>query len=270
MRRIVVSSFAALALVLSLSSCSKQQTATDTTTMGTDSLLASNPVEQPAGDITPQGQYQTPEPATPASAPMTPAPKPATKHTSTTHTPTPEPAPVAHAHPGVTVESGTALNISVGNQISSEFANVGDTWSGELKENVIVGDRVVFPAGSIVSGTVTEAVPAQKGGTLARLGLEVNAITVNGTKHAISAGTEPIEAGSARARNLGAVAGSAAAGALIGKVVGGGKGALIGGLLGAGAAGVGVAKSKGYQVVLKEGTAVTFTVKQPTTVPVGT
>ena len=267
MRRIVVSALAAVALVLTLAACSKQQTATDTT-MGSDSLLASNPVEQPAGDITPQGQYQQPEPSTPAGAPVTRAPKPVTR----THTPAPthtvsEPAPVHHA--GVTVESGTPLNISVANQISSESANVGDTWSGELKDNVVVGDRVVFPAGSVVSGTITEAVPAQKG-SLAKLGLEVNSITVNGTRHAISASTEPIEAGSPRARNLGAVAGAAGAGALIGHAVGGGKGALIGGLLGAGAAGVGVAKSKGYQVVLKEGTAMTFTVKQPTTVAVGT
>jgi hypothetical protein len=124
----------------------------------------------------------------------------------------------------------------------------------------------VFPAGSTVTGTVTEAVPAEKG-SLARLGVEVNAITVNGTRHAVDAGTEAIVAGSPRARNLGAIAGGAAAGALIGKAVGGsGKGALIGGLLGGAAAGAGVAKSKGYQVVLKEGTVVTFNVKAPVTI----
>jgi hypothetical protein len=175
----------------------------------------------------------------------------------------PEAAP---ASTGVTVDAGTSISVSVSNQISSETANVGDTWSGEVKENVIVGDKVVFPAGSVVSGVITEAVPAAKG-TLARLGFEVNAITVNGTKHAVEAGTEAIEAGSPRARNLGAIAGGAAAGALIGKAVGGGgKGALIGGLLGGAAAGAGVARSKGYQVVLKEGTVVTFNVKQAVTV----
>jgi len=67
---------------------------------------------------------------------------------------------------------------------------------------------------------------------------------------------------SPRARNLGAVAGGAAAGALIGKAAGGGKGALIGGLIGGAAAGAGVAASKGYQVVIKEGTPLTFTVDE--------
>ena len=43
---------------------------------------------------------------------------------------------------------------------------------------------------------------------------------------------------------------------------GGNKGALIGGLLGGGAATGAVAKSKGYQVVLKPGTELTFTVSR--------
>jgi len=124
----------------------------------------------------------------------------------------------------------------------------------------------VFAAGSVVTGTITEAVPAQKG-SLAKLGLAVTSITSNGNKVAVDAGTESIEAGSPRARNLGAIAGGAAAGALIGRAIGGGgKGALIGGLIGGAAAGGAVAKSKGYQVVLKEGTALTFNVKQPVTV----
>jgi len=70
-------------------------------------------------------------------------------------------------------------------------------------------------------------------------------------------------AGSTRARNVGAVAGGAAAGALIGKAVGGsGKGALIGGLIGGASAAGAAAASKGYQVVLKEGTVITFSVKE--------
>ena len=260
MRRLIPVASVTFLLALTLAACSQNKTADVAAT--SDSLMASNPVEQPAGDITPQSQYTEPKPdATPAAT------TPATKTTPPAHKPaTKTPAPAPAANPGTRVDAGTAISVSVASQISSETANVGDTWTGEVKENVIVGDRVVFPAGSTVSGTITEAVPA-KSGSLARLGVEVNAITVNGTRHAVDAGTEAIEAGSPRARNLGAIAVGAGAGALIGKAVGGGgKGALIGGLLGAGAAGAGVAKSKGYQVVLKEGTVVTFNVKQPVTI----
>lgn len=243
--------------------CSKKQTAT-TTEGGSDSLLSSNPVEQPSGNLTPQTQY-TPPPATAQTPP------PATERTasSTAHTRRTEHhasrEPAAAANPGVTVDAGTAIQVSVGTQLSSQTANVGDTWTGSVKDNVIVGDRVVFPAGATVSGVVTDAKPAAKGDR-AELGIAVTSITVNGTSHAVDASTEPVIAGSTRARNLGAIAGGAAAGALIGRAVGGGKGTLIGGLIGAAGAGAGVAASKGYQVVLKEGTVITFSVKQPVTI----
>ena len=78
----------------------------------------------------------------------------------------------------------------------------------------------------------------------------------------LTAETDPVIAGSPRARNLGAIAGGAAAGALIGKAVGGdGKDAAAGAIIGGAAATAGVAASKGYQVVLKNGTELVFTVK---------
>lgn len=246
----------AVLTVAALSGCGAKQTAMDTTA-SSDSLLSSSPVEQPSGSITPQSGFNQSAPVANNTAPRAPRYSPPRQST-------PSPAPARDR--GVTVASGTGLNVGVDTQVSSETANVGDTWTGTLKENVIVGDRVVFPAGSVVSGVVTEAVPAEKG-SRARLGLGVTGITVNGSRIAVEGGTEPIEAGSTRARNLGAMAGGAAAGALIGRAAGGsGKGALIGGLIGGAVAGAGVAKSKGYQVVLKEGTVITFNVKQPVTV----
>jgi len=75
--------------------------------------------------------------------------------------------------------------------------------------------------------------------------------------------TEAIVAGSTRARNLGAIAGSAAAGALIGKAVTGStEGAVAGAVVGGGVATGVVAASDGYQVVLKSGTALTFTTNE--------
>ena len=152
------------------------------------------------------------------------------------------------------VEEGTEL-IRVG-------AQAGDAWQGVVADPVVIGTAAPIPAGSIVHGVVRGVAPAQKG-SRAYLLLAVTSIDVNGKTHNIGAGTDSIVAGSTRARNLGAIAGGAAAGALIGKAVGGGgKGALIGGLIGAGATTAGVAGSKGYQVVLKEGTEMTFTTRE--------
>jgi hypothetical protein len=94
------------------------------------------------------------------------------------------------------------------------------------------------------------------------LDLAMGSMTVEGAGYTAHASTEAIEAGSTRARNLGAIAGGAGAGALIGGAIGGKKGALLGGLLGGAGAGGAVAKSKGYQVVLKEGTELTFSTSQ--------
>jgi len=108
-----------------------------------------------------------------------------------------------------------------------------------------------------VNGVIEAAKPAERGDR-ALLLLAIQSVTVNGKTHNFSATSDSMIAGSTRARNVGAVAGGAAAGALIGHAIGGGKGALIGGLLGAGAATGGVAKSKGYQVTVDEGSAVVF------------
>jgi hypothetical protein len=252
--RHVITSLAALAILAVMGCSATKKEAMETTS---DSLVASNPQEQTQGNITPEPVRE-------------PAAEPAPVHTSTParrpprRSPAPEPAPVSH---GVTVPSGTSVAVSVNTKITSETAQVGDTWVGVVKDPVMVDGRTVIPAGATVTGTVTAAKPAVKGDR-AMLDLGISSINIDGKSYHVSGGTEEIIAGSTRARNLGAMAGAAAAGAIIGRAVGGsGKGALIGGLIGAGAAGAGAAASKGYQVVLKEGTNLTFTTNEAVTVP---
>jgi len=148
-----------------------------------------------------------------------------------------------------TLESGTAIDVSLGANVSSEAVAVGDAWHGTLVENVSTGNGGTIPAGSEVNGVVTHVVAAARG-SRAELELGVRSIRVDGHVTSIVATSPPVIAGSPRARNLGAIAGSAAAGALIGNAVGDGKGAVAGGVIGAAAATGVVASSKGYQVVL--------------------
>jgi hypothetical protein len=157
------------------------------------------------------------------------------------------------------VPAGTSIQVALGSTISSETANAGDSWHGKVTNDVVTNGKVVIPAGSSVSGTVVSSVEAKRG-SRAMLDLAVRNVTVNGRSQAVSAGAEEVIAGSTRARNLGAIAGGAAAGALIGKAVGDGKNGAVGGLIGGAAATGVVAASKGWQVVLKEGTVMSFTV----------
>ena len=249
-----------LALAISAAACAKkQETAQQATTV--DSLLASNPSEQTTGNLTPQEQYQQPAP----QEQTPPAPAPAT-HTQKKHT-SPPASSASHVanstptHEGVTVPAGTSFKVAVSTGITSATAMPGDSWTGSVKDPVIVGDRVVIPAGAMVHGVVSGAKAAEKG-SRAVLVLSVRSVEVDGKTHSLSANADSMIAGSTRARNVGAVAGGAGAGALIGKAIGGGKGALIGGLIGAGAATGAVAASKGYQVEVKEGAEVTFNVNE--------
>ena len=248
-----------LAIVLAVfaAGCGAKKEAATTTTDST--AFATNPTEQAQGTLTPQPPATAPEaapkPETPASkaAPKAAAPKAAA------------PKAAAPAPAGVVVPAETAITITMSTPLSSESAKVGDTWTGVVKNNVVIGEKAVIPSGSTVSGTVTAVKPAAKGDR-AMLDLAIGSMKVEGADYTAHATTEAIEAGSTRARNVGAIAGGAGAGALIGGAMGGRKGALIGGLLGGAGAGAGVAASKGYQVVLKEGTELTFKTTQSVTV----
>ena len=159
----------------------------------------------------------------------------------------------------LTLPAGTSIDVALATSISSETANVGDIWTGSIPSAVVVDGRTLIPAGSSATGTVKGVRPAQKGDR-AMLDVGLSSITVGDHRYDVHGSTEAVIAGSTRARNLGAIAGSAAAGALIGKAVSGtGKGAVVGGVIGGGAATGVVSQTKGYQVVLKEGTAITFT-----------
>jgi hypothetical protein len=240
----------AIVLAVALSGCGKKQAADMTLA---DSLaFAANPTESTAADLTPQGTVPEPAP--------TPTPAPVAKPKATA--PRTAPAPKAPAPaPGISVPSGTAIAVTLNNPISSETAKVGDTWTGVVKNNIVIDEKTVIPAGSTVEGTVTAVKPAAKGDR-ALLDISITSLGVEGSHYAATATTPAIEAGSTRARNLGAIAAGTGAGALVGGAVGGKKGAIIGGLIGAVGSGGAVASSKGYQVVLKEGTELTFNTTQ--------
>lgn len=259
---------ASLILVAALaSSCGKKN---DQQAGGTasDSLLSTNPVEQPQGQIQPQTGMSAADSA--AQAAQTPTPAPASTPTpskpSTTPHKKPAPAPKPAEAPSATVAAGTAVSISIDEAISSQTAHAGDSWTGTVKEAVIVGSAAPFPAGSTVHGVI-EGVQGAEKGSRAYLVLRVTSIEANGSTHEVSASADSLIAGSTRKRNLGAIAGGAAAGALLGKAIGGsGKGAVIGGILGGAAATGAVAASKGFQVEVEKGKVMTFHVDNDTKV----
>ncbi len=164
-------------------------------------------------------------------------------------------------HSSRPLAAGTRIEVTLGSTISSETAHVGDAWRGTVTHSVASSSGAGIAAGSAVVGEVA-GVTAARRGSRAALRLEVTRIQVDGNEHAVSASAAAVIAGSTRKRNVGAIAGGAVAGALIGKVVGDGDNAAAGGLIGGAAATGVVAASKGFQVVLTDGQVMHFTVSQ--------
>jgi hypothetical protein len=158
--------------------------------------------------------------------------------------------------------SGTSIDVTLGTNLSSEAASVGDAWTGVVANAVVVGGRTLAPAGSVAGGTVTGVRPARKGDR-AMLDLGLTSFTVGDRSYRVHGTTEAIIAGSTRARNLGVIGAATAAGAVVGHAIGGSdKGTIIGAVVGGGAATGVVSQTKGWQVVLKQGTPLTFTTSE--------
>lgn len=160
----------------------------------------------------------------------------------------------------VLIPAGTSFNVRLDSQVSTENGQQGDSWTGTVSQSVIADNRVVIPAGTPVEGVVTSS---QQGthSTRPSMQLAVSRVTVDGRSQTVNADTEPIVAGSNRAKKLGVIAGGAAVGALLGHAVAkDSHGTLIGGVLG-GAAGYGLSRHAMRTMQLKPGTVLTFTTR---------
>ena len=167
------------------------------------------------------------------------------------------------------IPAGTAVNVRLDTKVSTENANPGDTWTGTVTQAVYANngnyrysyDRVGIPAGSPVQGVVTTAEQGTHD-TRPELGLEIQRVKVNGRSYVMNADTEPIVAGTSRAKKVGAIAGGAAVGALLGhSVAKEHHGTLIGGLLG-GLVGYGATRHAFRTLELQPGTELTFTTRE--------
>ena len=160
----------------------------------------------------------------------------------------------------VMVPAGTPIDVRLDSKISTENQSSGDTWSGTVYRSVMSGGQVAIPAGSPVTGVVMNSVQGTHE-TRPQIALALRTAVVDGRTLRVNGETEPIVAGSNRAKKVGAIVGGAAVGALLGHAVGDRKGSVIGGLLG-GAAGYGATRHALRTMQLKPGTVISFTATQ--------
>ena len=172
--------------------------------------------------------------------------------------------PVAPAR-ATTIPAGTAVPVTLLAQIDSEHNEVGESWTGRVTRDVVVGGQVVIPAGAAVSGVVVAMDEGDRNEGNGSVTIEARSIeTVSGTRSIASA---PVSGGHSYAEQsfpAKETAIGAGAGAAIGAIVGGKKGAAIGAAAGGmGGAAMGSARAD-YEVAMPAGTD--FTVRISNTV----
>lgn len=183
---------------------------------------------------------------------------------------TPPPPPPPPPVQKVTIPDGTQVAVRLVEALDSGRNHAGDVFHGTLAQPIVLGDKVVIPASSDVTGQVTDAKDAGHFSGNSSLSLKLTSLTVNGKTYQIS--TEQWEQqGKGRGKNTAAkVGGGAAVGALIGGLIGGGKGAAIGAGVGAGGGTAAQGVTKGQQVTLASESVVNFKLSDSLTVtPVG-
>lgn len=172
----------------------------------------------------------------------------------------PPPQPVIQT---VTAPSGKAIPVRITESLSSATSQAGETFTGVVTRPVVSDGFVLIPAGSAVSGRVVAAKDAThfKGSSL--LSIQLTSVRRHGTAIPISTTAYSVQ-GTARGKNSAIkIGGGAAAGALLGGLLGGGKGAAIGTLAGGGAGTAYQGLTRGQQVSIPSESVVTFRLAAP-------
>jgi hypothetical protein len=160
---------------------------------------------------------------------------------------------------GYTLPAGTQFTIRMIDSVDSQSAKLGDTFRASLDEPIMSNGQPLVQRGADVNIKLVEDQASGKIAGKAILKLVVTQIRIN--DRFVDVVTQDVvkESGSRGAKSAGVIGGTAAVGAIIGGIAGGGKGAAIGAGSGA-AVGTGAqVLTKGQRVKIPSETRLTFT-----------
>ncbi len=229
-------------LVMTVVGCSKKQEATQAPPASTEQAAPAQGAQteaQPAG--------------TPAAAPAgAPAEAPAAAPVAEQAPPPPPPPPP------IVIPAGKTVTVRMAEGLNSKTTQDGQTFTGTLANGIAVNGKVVIPAGSGVTGVVSEAKSAGRFKGEAILAIRLTSINVHGAPMHVGTDEYCVTQKGKGKRSAVMIGGGAGGGALIGGLAGGGKGALIGGLVGAGAGTAGAAFTGNKELTIPAESAVSF------------
>lgn len=170
----------------------------------------------------------------------------------------------------ITIPAGTVLPLELKTAVASDTSKVEDQVRATLRHPVLINGDEALPAGTAVIGHVTSAERAGKVKGRASIAFRFNTIDLpgEGGQESISTATVTRVAPATKKKDATKIGIGAGAGAALGAILGGGSGAAKGAAIG-GAAGTGaVLATRGDEVRLGPGAAVSTKLTAPLTVRV--
>ena len=251
-------------LVLTTAGCSKPAQDAPPTESGQPGAAV-----QPATNAAAAADAAPGQPAAAAAAaPAGSAAQPAANAAPATAGPAPEAAPPPPPPPPAprtfTLAEGTVLSVTTSSALSTNSQSAGERFEASLAEPIVEGDWVVARKGAPVEGLV---VSSTKGGRVkgtAQLEVALTGLTLtDGQRIRLETAMATAAAKSEKKKDVGKVAITTGAGALIGGIAGGGKGAAIGAAVGGAGGTAVVLGTRGGPAVIPAGTQMRFRVKTP-------
>jgi len=173
---------------------------------------------------------------------------------SGTQSAAPQPAP----REPLVVPARTTVTVRLGSAIGSKLSQNGETFTGTVAKDVVIGDAVAIPRGTRVSGTIVDAKPLGRFAGGAELQVRLDSINLKGSELPVRAAVQTFSAKGKGKRTAVMTGGGAALGGIIGGLAGGGKGAAIGLAAGGGAGAGGSAFTGNKDIVLPAESVVSF------------
>jgi hypothetical protein len=240
-----------------LTGCAKNAQEDAMTTL--DSTLA---LGDTASDVPPPGpmpgEEYTPPPAeaTPPPAASKPKPRPVSPKPS---------APKAAAT--ITVPAGTAIALAMSTPLTTKTATTGQQFTATVAEDVVMDGGVVIPAGAEVTGHLVLAQRSGKTSGRAYMQLAYDNLTFGGKTYEVASVGDTVWGKGGGGKDAKMIGGGAAAGAVIGGILGGSAGSAVKGAVIGGAAGTGASlMTRGPDLEIKSGQKVTLSLDQPVAV----
>jgi type IV secretory pathway VirB10-like protein len=170
----------------------------------------------------------------------------------------------------ITIPEGTTLPVTLRTTVASDTSNVEDQVRATLRRAITIDRALALPAGTVLIGHVTDAARSAKVKGRARVAFRFTRADLpgEGGRLALRTATVSRVAPATKKRDAATIGGGAVGGAIIGGIVGGGDGAAKGAVIGGGAGTGVVLATRGQEVRLPAGTAISVKLAAPLTVRV--